>query len=100
MRDQVDHVIVQPGNRLVERGEPGTSGPGELGKVSVGYLAMADDPLNGNTGVLDIVGPEFVPWVGGGPAENCLRGGGRLAFADEQAHEAARHGAAQSRPSS
>jgi hypothetical protein len=80
---------VQPGNRLVERGEPGTSGPGELGKVSVGYLAMADDSLNGNTGVLDIVGPEFVPWVGGGPAENCLRGGGRLAFADEQAHEAA-----------
>ena len=77
VRDQLDHVIVQLGHRLVERGEPGTSGPGELDKVSVGYLAMADDSLNGNTGVLDIIGPEFVPWVGGGPAENCLRGGGR-----------------------
>jgi len=35
---------VQLGYRLVERGEPGTSDPGELGKVGVGYLAMADDP--------------------------------------------------------
>jgi hypothetical protein len=30
-----------------------------------------------------------VPRVAGGPVENCLRGGGRLALADEQAHEAA-----------
>jgi hypothetical protein len=28
--------------------------PGELGKVGLGYLAMADDPLNGNTGIRDI----------------------------------------------
>lgn len=70
-------------------GEPGTAGPGKLGKVGVGHLAMADDPLNGNVGVVDIVGPEFVPGVGGGPVENCLRGDGRLAFADEQAHQAA-----------
>ena len=61
--------------------EPGTPAPGELGKVSVGHLAMADDPLNGNIGIRDIVGPEFVPPVGGGPPENCLRGGGRLTFA-------------------
>lgn len=89
VRDQVDHVIVQLSHRLVERGELGTAGPGELGKVSVGYLAMTDYSLNGNIGIRDIVGPEFVPRVGGGPDENCLRSGGRLAFADEQAHEAA-----------
>jgi hypothetical protein len=46
---------VQLGHRLVECGEPGTPDPGELGQVSVGYLAMADDPRYGNTGVLDIV---------------------------------------------
>ena len=83
VRDEIGHVIVQLGHRLIERGKPGTAGPGELGQVSVGYLAMADDPLHGNASVLDIVGPEFVPRVGGGPAENCLRGGGRLAFTDE-----------------
>src|ERR1035438_5681135 len=44
VRDEVDHVIVQLGHRLIERGKPGTAGPGELGQVSVGYLAMADDP--------------------------------------------------------
>lgn len=88
-RDQVGYVIVQLGYRLVERGEPGTAGPGELGQVSVGDLTVSDDPLNGNVRVPDIVGPEFVPRVAGSPVENCLRGGGRLAFADEQAHEAA-----------
>src|ERR1035438_7686746 len=65
VRDQVGHVIVQLGHRLVERGEPGTAGPGELGQVSVGDLAMADDPLHGNIRVPDIVGPEFVPRVAG-----------------------------------
>jgi hypothetical protein len=89
VRDQVGHVIVQLGHRLVERGEPRTAGPSELGQVSVGDLTVADDPLNGNVTVPDIVGPEFVPRVAGGPVENCLRGGGRLTFSDEQAHEAA-----------
>src|ERR1035438_3785947 len=50
VRDQVGHVIVQLRHRLVECGEPGTAGPGELGQVGVGYLAMTDDPLNGNVG--------------------------------------------------
>jgi hypothetical protein len=74
---------VQLGYRLVERGEPGTTGPGELGKVSIGDLMVADDPLNGNVRVPGITGPEFVPRAAGGPVQNCLRGGGRLAFADE-----------------
>ena len=89
VRDQVGYVIVQLCHRLVERGEPGTASPSELGQVSVGDLTVSDDPLNGNVRVPDIVGPEFVPRVAGGPVENCLRGGGRLAFADEQAHETA-----------
>jgi len=89
VRDQVGYVVVQLGHRLVERGEPGTAGPGELGQVSACDLTVADDPLNGNVRVPGIVGPEFVPRVAGSPVENCLRGGGRLAFADEQAHEAA-----------
>ena len=77
VRDQVGHVIVQCGHRLVERGEPGTAGPGELGQVSAGDLTVADDPLNGNVRVPGIVGPEFVPRVAGDPSQNCLRGGGR-----------------------
>jgi hypothetical protein len=89
VRDQVGYVIVQLGHRLVERGEPGTAGPGELGQVSVADLTVADDPPNGNLRVPDIAGPEFVPRVAGDPGQNCLRGGGRLAFADEQAHETA-----------
>jgi hypothetical protein len=40
-RDQVDHVTVKLGHRLVKHGEPGTPNPGELGKISIGYLATA-----------------------------------------------------------
>ena len=32
VRDQVGYVIVQLGHRLVDRGEPGTAGPGELAR--------------------------------------------------------------------
>ena len=89
VRNQVGYVMVQLGHRLVERGEPGTAGPGELGQVSVSDLTMADDPLNGNVRVPGIVGPEFVPRIAGRPGQNYLGGGGQLAFADEQPHEAA-----------
>jgi len=69
--------------------EPGTAGPSEQGQINDSDLTLADDPLNGNVRVPGIAGPQFVPRVAGSPVENCLRGGGRLAFADEQAHEAA-----------
>src|ERR1019366_200791 len=73
IRYKLCHVIVQLSHRLVERGEPGPAGSGELGQVSVGYLTMTDDSLNGNVGVRKIVGPEFVPRVGGGPGEDRSR---------------------------
>ena len=88
VRDQIDDIIVQLRHCRVERGESAPAGSRELGQVSVGELAMPDDSLNGNIGVRNIVGPEFVPWVGGGDAEDRLRGRGRLAFANEQAHQA------------
>jgi len=50
---------------------------------------MADDSVTGNVGVRDIVGPEFVPRVGGGPGQDRSCRGGRLPFADEQAQQAA-----------
>jgi transcriptional regulator with XRE-family HTH domain len=66
-----------------------TEGPRELGQVSIGYLAVADDPLGGDIGVRDIVGPEFMPRVSGGAVEDLSCRAGRLAFADEQPHQAA-----------
>jgi hypothetical protein len=50
---------------------------------------MADDSLNWNIGVRDIVVPEFVPRVSTGPVEDRSCRNGRLAFADEQAQQAA-----------
>src|SRR5215470_7753664 len=50
---------------------------------------MTDDSLGGNIGVRDVVGPELMPRVGGGPVEDLSCRNGRLAFADEQAHQAA-----------
>src|SRR5690242_6426232 len=66
----------------------------ELGQVRVGDLAVADDPLDGDVRVGNVVRPEFVPGAGGSLAEYSTRRGGWLAFADEQPHQAALcHGA-------
>jgi hypothetical protein len=55
---------------LVERGQPTTPGPRELGEVSVGYLPMADNSLHRNIGVRKVAGPEFVTRVCDCVAEN------------------------------
>ena len=89
IRDKLGHVVVKPGHRLVEGGEPGSVGPRELCQVSIGHLAVTDDSLGGDIGVQDIVGPEFMPRVGGGAVEDLSCRGARLAFADEQPHQAA-----------
>jgi hypothetical protein len=60
----------------------------ELCQVGVGYLAVADDSLGWHVGVRDIVSPEFVPRVGGGVIEYRACRRGRLAFPDEQPHQA------------
>ncbi len=80
--DQLGHVVLQLGQCLVERGEPGPSCSRELRQVGVSYLAVADDSLGWHVGVRDIVGPEFVPRIGRGAAEDrpCRRG--RLALSD------------------
>src|SRR5260370_12942048 len=62
---------------------------GKLSQVGVGHLPVAHDPLNGNTYVADIVGPEFVSRVSrrlvqDSPGRTC-----RLSFSDEQPHETA-----------
>lgn len=51
IRDEVRHVVLQLGHGLVEGGEPRSVSSRELGQVGVRYLAMADDPRNGNIGV-------------------------------------------------
>lgn len=56
--DQFGNVVVELGQCLVECGEPGPMCSRELCQVGVGYLAVADDSL------------------------------GRLAFPDEQPHQA------------
>src|SRR6202453_2772679 len=89
VRNEVGHVVVQLGHGLVEGGEPRSVRSRELGQVGVRYLAMADDPRNGNIGVRDVIGPEFVPRVGGGLVKDRSRRGRLLALADEQAHQAA-----------
>jgi hypothetical protein len=86
--DQFGDVVVELGQCLVECGEPGPMCSRELGEVGVGYLAVADDSLGWHVGVRDIVSPEFVPRVGGGVVEDRACRGGRLAFADEQPHQA------------
>lgn len=89
IRDKLGHVVVKLGHRLVERGEPGSVCPRELCQVSIGHLAVTDDSLGGDIGVRDIVGPEFMPRVSGGAAEDLSCRAGRLAFADEQPYQAA-----------
>jgi hypothetical protein len=71
---------VQLRQSLVERGEPGPAGSRELSQIGVGYLTMTDDSLNGNLGVLNIVGPELVPRVGNSPSadRSCRSGRGRM----------------------
>jgi hypothetical protein len=90
IRDKLGYVEVKLGHRLVKRGEPGSVCPRELGQVSVGDLAMTDDSLSGHLGVRDIVGPEFMPWVGRGAVEDLSCRASRLAFAEEQSREAAK----------
>jgi len=89
VRDELGHVVVKLGHRLVERSEPGSMCPRELCQVSIGHLAVTDDSLGGDIGVRDIVGPEFMPRVGGGAVDDFSCGAGRLAFADEQPYQAA-----------
>jgi len=55
----------------------------------MGHLTVTDDWLDGNLGVRDIVGPEVMPRVGGGPFQDHLCRGGRLALAEKQAHHTA-----------
>jgi hypothetical protein len=70
---------VQLGQSLVKRGEPGPAGSRELSQIGIGYLTMTDDSLNGNLGVLNIVGARLVPRVGNSPSEDrsCRSGRGR-----------------------
>jgi len=89
VRDKLGYVVVKLGHRLVERGDPGSVCPRELGQVSVSHLAMTNDSLSGHVGVRDIVGPEFMPWVGGSAVEDLSCRASRLAFAKEQSREAA-----------
>jgi len=89
IRDKLGHVVVKLGHRLVERSEPGSVCPRELCQVSIGHLAVTDDSLGGDIGVRDIVGPEFMPRVGGGAVEDLSGHAGRLAFADQQPYQAA-----------
>ena len=81
--------MVKCGHRLIERGEPGSVCPRELCQVSVSHLAMTNDSVSGHVGVRDIVGPEFMPWVGRGAVEDLSCRASRLAFAQEQSREAA-----------
>ncbi len=89
VRDKLGHVVVKLGHRLVECSEPGSVCPCELCQVSIGHLTVTNDSLGGDIGVRDIVGPEFMPRVGGGADEDLSCRAGRLAFADEQPHQAA-----------
>ena len=70
-------MVVQLGQCLVECGEPGSACSCELCWVGVGYLAVADDSLGRHVGVGDVIGPEFMPWVGRGAGEDCTRRSGR-----------------------
>jgi len=81
IRDELGYVLVKRGHRLIERGEPGSVCPRELRQVSVSHLAMTNDSVRGHVGVRDIVGPEFMPWVGRGAVEDLSRRARRLAFA-------------------
>jgi hypothetical protein len=84
IRDKLGYVVLKLGHYLVERGEPGSACPRELGQVSVSDLAMTDDSLSGHVGVRDIVGPEFMPWARGGAVEDLSCRASQLAFAEEQ----------------
>jgi Thiolase, C-terminal domain len=52
-------------------------------------LTVAYESLDRNVGVRDVVGPELVPWAGGGSVQNRACRDRRLAFADEQPQQAA-----------
>src|SRR5215469_5996216 len=81
--------MVQLGHCLIEGGDAGSASARKLGEVGVGDLAVTDDSLNGYIGVRKVVGPEFVPVASRGLAEDLPGGGGRLALADEEPHQAA-----------
>ena len=82
--DELGYIGVKLCECLVKGGEPGCVCPRELGQVSVGHLAMADDALSRYIGIRDVIGPEFMPRIGGGAGEDLSCRAGRLAFADEQ----------------
>ena len=63
--------------------------PRELCQISVGHLAVTDDSLGRDIGIRDIVRAEFMPRIGSGAVEDLSYHAGRLAFADEQSHQAA-----------
>jgi hypothetical protein len=74
---------------LIERREAGRTTAGELGEVGIGDLTVTDNSGGRDVGVRDVVRPELVPLVGGQTTQDgagCLGG---LAFADQQADQAA-----------
>jgi hypothetical protein len=66
---------------LVERSEPESMCPRELGQISVGHLAVTDDSLGRDIDVRDIVRAEFMPRIGSGAVEDLSCHAGRLATA-------------------
>jgi hypothetical protein len=74
---------------LVEGGEAGVPGAGELGEIGVSDLTVPGDSRRGDVRVREIVWPELVPWVGKRAGEDGVRGSGGLALADKQAYKTA-----------